>query len=204
MELKIEGEGGGAVLLASVPEQQSALVSGAEMGCVTITHLEGLQLPCPIADASEKAVWETTYIELKIRCEAQMQMEVCNGCTECYLRCSADVPASHTEWEMLQNYIAAMTVSERASLARIEAQDKSVDLGDEVSVSMCRYFDMTTRRCAVYTVRPLVCRLLGHVEWMPCPIEKVPHPIPTPDALALLRSYAELERRTFAEWEVSV
>lgn len=130
-----------------------------------------------------------------------MQIEVCNGCDQCGLRCAAGVPATLDEWNELQNYLALRSDEERDYIRRVEQQDKTVDLGDGVSVQMCRYRDMEQGRCAVYPVRPLVCRLLGHVEWMPCPIQKVPKPISTPDALALMSAYATFERRTFEEWE---
>ena len=130
-----------------------------------------------------------------------MQIEVCNGCDQCGLRCAEGVPATRAEWETLQDYLAGASEAERAYIAQVEAQDKTVDLGDDVMVRMCRYRDMDRGRCVVYPARPLVCRLLGHVEWMPCPIEKVPQVIPTPDALALMRSYAKYERHTFEEWE---
>ena len=142
------------------------------------------------------------YIELKTACEQQMQLSVCNGCDACWLRCAHDVPASRDEWETLQSHIAALSPAELQRLEAVLAQDKTVDLGDDVTVQMCRYFNMPTHRCAVYPARPLVCRLLGHVEWMPCPIEKVPRPIETADALELMRAYAEQERHTFTEWEL--
>lgn len=141
------------------------------------------------------------FIELRARCEAQMQIEVCSGCDHCGLRCAAGVPASQEEWETLKAYLAQAGAEERAEIARVEAQDKTVDLGDGVTVQMCRYRDMEAGRCVVYPARPLVCRLLGHVEWMPCPIEKVPKRIPTEEALLLMRAYAEQERQTFEEWE---
>jgi Fe-S-cluster containining protein len=143
------------------------------------------------------------YIELKERCEAQMHLSVCNGCDACGLRCTEGIPATETEWKRLQAFLAACSPVERADIARVEAQDKSVDLGDDVSVRMCRYRDMEANRCVVYPARPLVCRLLGHVEWMPCPIEKVPQPIPTSDALALMQAYARFERKTFEAWEAA-
>jgi Fe-S-cluster containining protein len=130
-----------------------------------------------------------------------LELAVCNGCTACYLRCADGVQSTRAEWDLLQDTIAALLPAERATLDTIMAQDKTVDLGDEVAVSLCRYFDMETRSCAVYSARPLVCRLLGHVEWLPCPIDKVPRPLPTPLALALMRAYADEERKTFAEWE---
>ncbi len=143
------------------------------------------------------------YIELKARCEQQMHLSVCNGCDSCGLRCASGVPATEAEWESLQRFLTACSPAERAEIAKVEAQDKSVDLGDGVAVTMCRYRDMAAGRCVVYPVRPLVCRLLGHVEWMPCPIEKVPQPIPTPDALALLQAYACFDRKTFEEWKAA-
>jgi len=141
------------------------------------------------------------YIELRARCEAQLELTVCNGCSACYLRCADGVQATRAEWRALQDYIAAAPPAKRAEIDAVMAQDKTVDLGDEVTVSLCRYFDMDTRTCAVYPARPLVCRLLGHVEWLPCPIENVPRPLPTPLALELMRAYAREERKTFAEWE---
>jgi Fe-S-cluster containining protein len=141
------------------------------------------------------------HIELQSRCEAQMELAVCDGCTACHLRCADGVQSTRSEWNALQDYISSAPAPQAVAVARIMAQDKTVDLGDEVTVSMCRYFDMQTKGCAVYPARPLVCRLLGHVEWLPCPIDKVPHPLPTPLALDLMRAYARAERRTFTEWE---
>jgi len=141
------------------------------------------------------------FIELKARCEAQMRIEVCNGCDACGLRCAAGVPATWDEWRRIQDYLRKASAEERADIARVVAQEKTADLGDGVTVTMCRYRDMERGRCAVYSTRPLVCRLLGHVEWMPCPIEKVPEVIATKDALALVRAYAGFERRTFEDWE---
>lgn len=144
-----------------------------------------------------------TYIELRARCEGQMALEVCDGCTACWLRCADGVQATWDEWKAVQEHIASMGSAERSILDRVSTQPRTVDLGDEVTVTMCRYFDRESLGCAVYPARPLVCRLLGHVEWLPCPIEKVPNGVPTPDALALMRAYARFERRTFAEWEVA-
>lgn len=133
--------------------------------------------------------------------ESAMALEMCHGCTACALRCASDVPASRAEWNALQNYIEAQDAPDQARIVAVQQQDKSVDLGDDVQVEMCRYWDTENSLCAVYPVRPLACRLLGHVEWMPCPIEKVPHSLPLTQSLELMQSYAEFERKTFAEWE---
>ena len=140
------------------------------------------------------------YIELREKCESQMQIEVCNGCDSCWLRCSDGVQADEAEWDALQTYQSNLDNCETESLTQVLKQDKAVDMGDGVSVTMCRFFDMNSRKCSVYPARPLVCRLLGHVEWMPCPIEKVESVIFTPDALALMAAYSKRQRRTFAEW----
>jgi Fe-S-cluster containining protein len=142
-----------------------------------------------------------TFIELKERCTQQMRLEVCSGCDMCGLRCADDVPCTAEEWGHLQSYIASLSQEAREELATVMAQDKTVDLGDDVKVSLCQYRDMVGGRCMVYPARPLVCRLLGHVEWMPCPIEKVPTRINTEDAVELMKSYAQFERRRFIEWE---
>lgn len=141
------------------------------------------------------------YIELKLRCEEQMQIEVCNGCDACGLRCAAGVPATREEWDILKEHISRLSSDDKEYLRHVESQDKTFDLGDDVTVQMCRYRDMEAGRCSVYPARPLVCKLLGHVEWMPCPIEKVPQPIATADALQLMSAYAKFDRRTFEKWE---
>ena len=144
------------------------------------------------------------YIELKQSVESQMQISLCNGCDACWLRCSEGIHADRQEWEILNNYIVRLNPTEKSDLERVLAQDKSVDLGDDVNVKMCRYFDMDSHRCSVYPVRPLVCRLLGHVEWMPCPIEKIPIIVPTSEALVLMQAYSERERKTFEGWEIEL
>ena len=144
---------------------------------------------------------QAEFAQKQARAESALALAVCRGCTACALRCASDVPASRAEWEALQNYIASQDTPTQARISAVQQQDKAVDLGDEVSVEMCRYWDTQNSLCAVYPVRPLACRLLGHVEWMPCPIEKVPHVLPLVQSLELMRSYAQFERKTFAEWE---
>jgi len=106
---------------------------------------------------------------------------------------------SREEYHAVQRYIDVADDGEY--IRRVSVQDKTLDLGDGVTVQMCRYRDMERGGCAVYPARPLVCRLLGHVEWMPCPIDKVKHRANTNDALSLMREYARHERRTFEGWD---
>jgi hypothetical protein len=44
----------------------------------------------------------------------------------------------------------------------------------------------------------MICRLFGHVEWLPCPIFKVEKTVP--GAVELMQAYAREPRKTFAEW----
>lgn len=136
---------------------------------------------------------------LTFRVRSQMDLTPCNGCDSCGLRCEAGVQMSRTEYDAVRGYAEAP--GNRNEIERVVAQDKTVNLGDGVTVQMCRYRDMERGRCAVYPARPLICRLLGHVEWMPCPIEKVKRIVPTSDALALMDAYARMERDTFDEWD---
>ena len=125
----------------------------------------------------------------------------CDGCDLCGLRCSSGVPCTRDEWVNVQAFISAADEQTQAKISRTARQDKSVSLGDDVFVQMCRYRDMENGGCVVYPARPLICRLLGHVPWMPCPVDKVPHTIPADKSVELMLSYSEFERKTFEEWE---
>jgi hypothetical protein len=133
----------------------------------------------------------------------QIDLAPCDGCDACGLRCAAGVQMTQAEYRQAVSWAEAP--ANRTEVQRVVAQDKTVDLGDGVTVRMCRYreMDKTNRRggCAIYPARPLICRLLGHVEWMPCPIGAVPKQADTVDALALMRAYAAEPRRTFEDWD---
>jgi Fe-S-cluster containining protein len=103
------------------------------------------------------------------------------------------------EFQAVERFIE--NAPNRAEIEVVTRQEKTVDLGDGVFVTMCRYRDMRAGRCMVYPVRPLICRLMGHVEWMPCPIQKVAKIAATADALQLMQAYAQQDRRTFEAWE---
>ena len=131
--------------------------------------------------------------------ESQLDLTPCDGCDSCGIRCTAGVPLTRAEYESVQEYIA--NSPDNGYIAEVARQDKLLDLGDGVAVRMCRFRDMERGRCAIYPARPLICRLLGHLEWMPCPIDKVPGPVSTPDALALFQFYSREDRRTFEQWD---
>lgn len=120
----------------------------------------------------------------------------CRDCHECAIRCSGAIPLARCEWEDIAAYIDAhMSPLE---LERLLAQDKRFEIADGVWEEFCILYDVVALRCAVYPVRPLVCRLLGHVEFMPCPLSRVPSALP--DGPEIMWRYAQLERKTLAEW----
>jgi Fe-S-cluster containining protein len=106
---------------------------------------------------------------------------------------------SQSEYEAVQDFIVRSPESEY--IESVTRQEKRLDLGDGVAVEMCRFRDMDLGRCAVYAARPLICRLMGHVEWLPCPIEKIERLPDTRDAIALLQSYSESKRDSFETWQ---
>jgi len=75
------------------------------------------------------------------------------------------------------------------------------DLGDGVRIALCPFRDDARGRCRVYPVRPVVCRLMGHVPWMPCPLDRVPAVVRPEPALAALQEYCLQPRKPYEAWE---
>jgi uncharacterized protein len=122
----------------------------------------------------------------------------CDGCDECGARCTEGVPMLRPEYEALRAYLES---PEGADARRVEQQEKRLPFPgvEDVFYTACRFRDAERRRCSVYPVRPAICRMFGHVEWLPCPIGKVPHPAPR--SWQAIRRYSEGIRKTYEEWE---
>jgi len=119
----------------------------------------------------------------------------CDGCHECGLRCTAGIVMSRSEFDRIVEHLKA---SDSAQVDRILNQDKMRFWFEEIQTEACLFYDVARRGCLIYPVRPLVCRLFGRVEWLPCPLGR---------SLKLIQGWKELldtyskERRvTFAEW----
>jgi len=83
-------------------------------------------------------------------------------------------------------------------VTRVLEQEKRVPWFEDIETEMCLFYDVTKRRCIAYPARPLICRLFGRVEWLPCPLGK---PLPMlKDGLGVIQAYAGERRATFAEW----
>lgn len=119
----------------------------------------------------------------------------CDGCHECGLRCAAGVQMTRPEFDRIVGHLRGVDAGQAM---RVLEQEKRVVWFEDIATEACLFYDVTKRGCIVYPARPLVCRLFGRVEWMPCPLGRKLRLIP--NALELIQEYAEEERATFAEW----
>ncbi len=62
----------------------------------------------------------------------------------------------------------------------------------------CEFSAPDSRLCLIYPVRPLVCRLFGIVEWLPCPRGRIPTLVQ--DGPRIMEKYRRYPRRSFREW----
>ncbi len=119
----------------------------------------------------------------------------CDGCHECGLRCVAGIQMTRPEFDRIVEHLRGLDPSQ---VIRVMEQEKRVAWFEDIETEACLFYDVARRRCLVYPARPLVCRLFGRVEWMPCPIGKQLRPIR--DGLRIFQEYAGEERATFVEW----
>lgn len=120
----------------------------------------------------------------------------CNGCDHCGTRCTAGIQVLRSEYEAVRAELARLPAEE---VARVLGQEKRRPIpGSEEEYTACEFRDVERGRCLIYPARPLICRLFGHVEWLPCPIAKVEKTVS--GAVALMQAYAGEPRKTFAEW----
>ena len=62
----------------------------------------------------------------------------------------------------------------------------------------CRFYAPDLPGCTVYAARPLICRLFGLVEWLPCPTSR--RGAEVPDAREMMDWYGSQDLRTYAQW----
>jgi Fe-S-cluster containining protein len=129
---------------------------------------------------------------------AGIDQSPCDGCDACGTRCTAGIRILRAEFEAVRDELARLPARE---VARVLGQEKEVAVGDTgFAYTACRFRDVERGRCLVYAERPLICRFFGHVEWLPCPIEKVERVVP--GAVAVMQAYAAHPRKTYEEWLV--
>jgi hypothetical protein len=120
----------------------------------------------------------------------------CDGCDHCGTRCTAGIQVLRGEYEAAVAELARLPAAETA---RVLGQEKQLPIpGTEETYTACEFRDVEQGRCLIYPARPMICRLFGHVEWLPCPIAKVEKVVP--GAVPLMQAYAGEPRKTFADW----
>lgn len=122
----------------------------------------------------------------------------CDCCSLCFTRCTAGVPMSRREFDIVRMY--AQREAPVACDGAMRPRNPVIPIADGLAAEACRFLDIETRRCVVYPVRPLVCRMMGLVEWMPCPIGRAADPAPTAVALAAIEEYCMVERSDYETW----
>jgi hypothetical protein len=123
------------------------------------------------------------------------RVDPCEGCHECGLRCTTGVQMTRTEFDGI---IAYLRKADPDEVQRVLEQEKTVFWFEEIQSEACLFYDVTRGGCIVYPARPLVCRLFGHVEWLPCPIGRPLQQLR--GGLDLIQAYARERRATFPEW----
>lgn len=99
---------------------------------------------------------------------------------------------THAEYRRIVRFL-----EEHAAEARqVMSQDKSIP--DWGVTRFCQFRDVERRQCFIYSVRPVICRLFGMTEWLPCPLGIVPPR--GEDAMTVFQGYANNELRTFEDW----
>lgn len=74
--------------------------------------------------------------------------------------CCGPVPVAQAEWEAIRQYVARMDTEERA---RLRAQKRGP--------MTCPFRDVEKMRCAVYPVRPVLCRMQGLYQGLECKLD---------------------------------
>ena len=119
----------------------------------------------------------------------------CDGCHECGLRCTSGIQMGKGEFEQI---VACLREQDPWQVRRVLEQEKRIVWFEDIETEQCLFYDVPKRRCIVYPARPLICRLFGRVEWLPCPLGK---PLPLlHDGVGVIRAYAGERRATFPEW----
>ena len=113
----------------------------------------------------------------------------CFGCHRCAQKCAGEIPVTRWEFEQAQAFLLRrrLVVAPAASTA-----------APGPFAPPCRFRDAAARRCRIYPVRPLICRLFGLVEWLPCPLGR--WGVRVPEGIEIMGWYATLSPRPYEQW----
>jgi len=116
---------------------------------------------------------------------ARLPTADCDGCHRCASKCVGDLKITRTEFEAIREYLGGPIWQPRIR-------------GAGEMLKPCEFQDPDGWHCMVYPVRPLVCRLFGVVEWLPCPVGRIPALVE--DGLQIVRQYGRFPRHSFRQW----
>ena len=131
------------------------------------------------------------FLNRRFDLTSRMALTVCNGCDGCGGRCIAGFSVTRDEHAAMAAAFAALPPEEQARIASQEKTSRGPGAEDTgATVTHCRFRDTEQNQCSIYEARPTICRLFGQTDWLPCPIEAVPH-YPS-DAASVLESVPHL------------
>jgi len=116
---------------------------------------------------------------------ARLPNAECFGCDACAHHCTGNLRITRTEFAAIRDYLGGggwLPVIRRPT----------------EMVTPCEFQEPGGARCIIYPVRPLICRLFGLVEWLPCPIGRVSAQVA--DGTEIAAAYAQFERYSYREW----
>jgi len=125
------------------------------------------------------------------------QSDPCDGCHDCALRCAAGLQMTKGEFEEI---VAHLRTLDPDRVRRVLEQEKVVPWFEEITRECCLFLDVVKQDCLIYPARPLICRLFGRVEWLPCPAGKVTSQLK--GGWDIVREYAREPRLTFPQWQM--
>lgn len=124
-------------------------------------------------------------------------LPACDGCTACAQRCIAGIQISEFEYTRIVEYLRA---HDPQLVRRTLEEPKERPWAAGVMVTACLFHDLRAARCLIAPVRPLVCRLFGHVPHLPCPRGVI---APDRDATHILDAYTQQPLQTFQAWMIA-
>jgi Fe-S-cluster containining protein len=122
----------------------------------------------------------------------------CDGCTRCRHRCVNGIPLTRAEFDALKRRVLALAPDVAARVLGPVQRVPWPGAEDDATYEPCRFLNLETGLCEVYASRPLICRLFGYVEWLPCPTGAVT--CRWAPGVEIMRRRAGEPQKTWEEW----
>jgi Fe-S-cluster containining protein len=123
--------------------------------------------------------------------------DACDGCTACFMRCTDGIKISEIEYTRI---VEELRTQPPGRVLKVLEQSKKQHWCEGITYTACLLLDVDRRLCLVYPARPLVCRLFGRVQHLPCPEGRIAVDL---DARRVIQAYVTQRLQTFQEWMVT-